>query len=339
MTENAIVKNEQQRDISIVTAEIKDICTQARRMVLISAVEIGRRLVEAKEILPHGEWGNWLKNEVQFSQSTANKHMKVFEKFGSKQMSLFGAELNSETFTNLSYSQALKLLSVPDDELEEFVEDNNIADKSVREIDRLIKERDDAVKERDAALEQAALAEEYETELNKLRAEAEESKAKVDKLTDKGIEFASQINDLNDKLIKSKEAEKKAKAKLKELKENPTVPQEQIDKLRAEAEEKAAQTKAKEIEDALAELKKKLEAAEEEEMKARRTADAANAKIAELEKKSRMSDPAVMEFRVLFNQLQETASKAKDNIAKIQDEDIANKFKQALREFAKRLED
>ena len=52
-TESAVVKP--QRDIEVVTAEIKDICAQARRMMLIYAVEVGRRLDEAKEILPHGE--------------------------------------------------------------------------------------------------------------------------------------------------------------------------------------------------------------------------------------------------------------------------------------------
>lgn len=45
------------REIGVITSEIKDICRQARSMALMYAVEIGRRLTEAKEILPHGEWG------------------------------------------------------------------------------------------------------------------------------------------------------------------------------------------------------------------------------------------------------------------------------------------
>ena len=55
------------RDIGIVTAEIKEIRRDANNMALMYAIEIGRRLVEAKSVLPHGEWGDWLKNEVDFS--------------------------------------------------------------------------------------------------------------------------------------------------------------------------------------------------------------------------------------------------------------------------------
>ena len=46
------------RDIRMVTAEINLIQERAKAVVLDSAIEIGRRLYEAKAILPHGEWGN-----------------------------------------------------------------------------------------------------------------------------------------------------------------------------------------------------------------------------------------------------------------------------------------
>ena len=79
------------RDIAVITAEIKSIRQQANAMALLYAVEIGRRLEEAKRALPYGEWGKWLENEVEFSQSSANNFMRLFEEYGSAQISIFGA--------------------------------------------------------------------------------------------------------------------------------------------------------------------------------------------------------------------------------------------------------
>ena len=42
-----------QRDIQTVTAEIRQLHRQAQCMVLGYAIEIGRKLVEAKAMLPH----------------------------------------------------------------------------------------------------------------------------------------------------------------------------------------------------------------------------------------------------------------------------------------------
>lgn len=110
------------REIGVITSEIKDICRQAQSMALMYAVEIGRRLTEAKEVLPHGEWGEWLKNEVEFSQRSANNFMKLFQEYGSEQLSFFSFNVNSQTFANLSYSKALALLAVPEDEREAFAD-------------------------------------------------------------------------------------------------------------------------------------------------------------------------------------------------------------------------
>ena len=101
--ENAIATSIQRpaRKIELVTQEIKELCRQAQCMALAYIVEIGRRLAEAKSILPHGAWGDWLKQEVNFSQSTANNYMKLFEEYGDTQMTLFGAFTNSQSFGNL----------------------------------------------------------------------------------------------------------------------------------------------------------------------------------------------------------------------------------------------
>lgn len=315
--ENGVVK--QQRDIAVVTTEIKDICAQAQRMMLIYAVEIGRRLVEAKEILPHGEWGEWLKNEVQFSQSTANKHMQIFKKFGSTQVSLFGAELNSETFTNLSYSQALKLLAVPDEEVEEFVKENNVSELSTRELDKLIKERDAAV----AAAEQAA---DMEERMNAALARAEESDKEREKaeLSVKGLETS--ISELNTKLDKAKADVKK----YKDLAKNPEIPKDKLEELKKEAETAAAESKAKEIEEAIKKTKDKLLKAEEARRNAETEADKAKLEIENLKKQVLMADPAVTEFKAQFNTAQDTMNKMITAFKGINDAAMQGRFKQAV---------
>ena len=60
------------RDVSVITEEIRSLVKQANQMALMYAIEIGRRLLEAKSAVPYGQWGDYLKNEVNFSQSTAN---------------------------------------------------------------------------------------------------------------------------------------------------------------------------------------------------------------------------------------------------------------------------
>ena len=57
------------RDPEIVAAEILTIQQQARKMMLVYAVEIGKRLCEVKEMIPHGEWGKWLEKSVSYSQT------------------------------------------------------------------------------------------------------------------------------------------------------------------------------------------------------------------------------------------------------------------------------
>lgn len=330
--ENRIESKIPQRDISTVTAEIKDICAQAQRMMLVYAIEIGRRLAEAKDMLPHGAWGEWLKNEVHFSQSTANKHMKIYEAYGSKQISLFGAELNSETFTNLNYSQALKLLAVPDEEREDFVKDNDIENKSVREIDRLIKERD-------AAIERAQTAEakdEQHTELiGSLESELEGLRSDIEEKENCVAGLKNGITDLQTKLDKAKAAEKKAKEKADKYKaaaENPEIPQDRIDELKAEAEtaaKKTATDEAKQIIEAeLAEMRKKLAEAEQAEAEARAKADAAELKNKTLQQKLSMADPTVTRFKTIFEQTQDNLNMMIDIINK-SDTAVKDKLKTA----------
>lgn len=139
------------RTIGMVTQEVNQLTAQAQRLILGHAIEIGRRLTEAKQMLSHGEWGKWLKEEIHYSKSSANNMMRIFDAYGSTQMGLFGPEANSQTFGDLEYSKALALLSVPAEEREQFAQEVDAEHISVRQLKA-------AIQERDAAQEQAAEA-------------------------------------------------------------------------------------------------------------------------------------------------------------------------------------
>lgn len=195
------------RSINTVTAEIVAISNQAAQMAYMSMIEIGKRLVEAKDLVSHGEWGSWLKNEVKFSQRTANNFMQIYER------SLSSA--NSQTFANLGYSHIVKLLALPDGELEEFTETHDVENMSVRQLDQAIKERDEARRkqsEAEAALSSAqASARDAEQRLLNLQQQSAAAKSSEEA-------WQKEIEKLNAKLNKATAAADKAKKQLKEVK-------------------------------------------------------------------------------------------------------------------------
>ena len=73
MSDIEIIRTEE-----VIAAEIRVIKEQTRVAVLSGAIEIGRRLAEAKAIVPHGQWGAWLEENVDYSERTAqNSHARV----------------------------------------------------------------------------------------------------------------------------------------------------------------------------------------------------------------------------------------------------------------------
>ena len=315
---------EKHRDIDVITSEIKELCNAAGKTMLLYAAEIGRRLVEAKEILPHGEWGRWLSEECGFSQRTANKHMQIFKAYGSAQVSIFGAELNSPTWANLSYSQALSLLAVAEEEREEFVKENHVEDLSARELDRLIKERDEALAKAEAAEQELHDTIEDTKEINFEKQQLEEiTKDQREKLE----KAQAEADELRETLRKAKEAEENAKEKLKKLKESPEIPQELRDKLKAEAAEEANEQIKKGVEEAEA----KAREAEAARALAESEAEAARSKAEELRKAVAAADPAVSEFKILFTQVQENMDKMIDRMRKIEDSVMRRKLANAVK--------
>ena len=141
--------NELTRTPETVGAEIRGLTAQAKQMTLWFGIEIGRRLCEVKEMIGHGEWLPYLKAQTEFSQSTASRFMTLYREYGAQQQTLFGAESNYPTLNNLSISNALRLLALPENERESFAEEHDVEHMSARELEELIQEKKAAEDERD----------------------------------------------------------------------------------------------------------------------------------------------------------------------------------------------
>lgn len=191
------------RTPDVIAAEINSIKDQTKNIVLFNSIEIGRRLVEAKELISHGEWGNWLEEKVEYSQRTAQNLMKIFNEYGSNQLSLLGNNAKSQALADLTYTQAVALLGIPEDEREEFVKENKVQEMSTRELQQAIKERDQA-------------KEDLEDVRELLKTKSEENL----KYYNENYENKKTVKELQDALQKEKEASKKETERLQLLIDN-----------------------------------------------------------------------------------------------------------------------
>lgn len=111
--------------------EIKSYISQISQNI----IEIGKRLIQAKSLVKHGEWSTWLENNFSLSQNVAGRFMQVAERFS-----------NSATSQNLNQSQMIALLSLPDaKETEKFIEQkalegNPVENMTVKTIRKEIKQ-------------------------------------------------------------------------------------------------------------------------------------------------------------------------------------------------------
>ncbi len=332
------------RDIETVTFEI----IFYKNTVAQSALEIGKRLIEAKEILPHGEWGRWLSEKVDFSQRTANDLMRVYKEFS-----------NSHTCANLTFSQMRGLLALPPEDREEFVQENDVANMSSRELQQAIKDCEQMQKERDEA---RADAENARKELFDGRQTIEDAKALIDEANALKESSIEKVNEAREAAKAAEEraqaselqaakaaADAKAEAKAKQQKAIDAAVKKALkeQKEALETTEKAL-TEAKEQ---LAELEKKAgeaeaqadaaaaKAREETQQQAEEERKALQMRITGLERKLKTAgDPKVQKFGVYFEQLQTTFAAVFEIVSTIEDPDLAERFKYALCELLRKIE-
>jgi len=68
----------------------------------LALIEIGHDLIKAKELLPHGSWGDWLQDNFGLSQSSALNFMRVSREFGDKADILNGCDFGARVLYALA---------------------------------------------------------------------------------------------------------------------------------------------------------------------------------------------------------------------------------------------
>ena len=307
------------RDGDIIAAEINVIKENAKRVVISSAIEIGRRLVEAKSVVEHGGWMKWLEEKVYYSQSKANNLMKLYQEYGTGETNLFDNWTNSEAFGKLSYTQHLALLALPFEERAEFAENHPVADMSTRELEKEIRAELEKAKADAAASAEAAgkLREELNQANSRTReaeveiaghAKAADRHAKERERAEKSEKNALELAEkLKKELEAAKATENRMKAELEEARKNPEIPDSTMDAMRREIEAKAA-------EKAAARIREELAAAEQEAREARE-------KLAAMLEAEKRSDPDVVRFGVHLSSVQEEFGKMLEAVRRIAEAD------------------
>ena len=263
------------RTIEVITGDI----LEAQRKGGEAVLTIGKCLIEAKDMLSHGEWLPWLAEKVGYSEKTAQNFMRLAREFS-----------NPQAIADLGATKALKLLALPPDEREKFVADHNVIDMTTRQLEQAIKERDEAK----AAAEQAA-------------ADQRTAEQARDKMAEDMRLLNARLAGVREDREQAMENVARLEAELADLKAKPVdvavetvVDQAAIDKARA---------------DAIAEMQAKLDKAKEAAAKAKYRQQEAESKLdqakallqsTEQARKNAVltSDEDMALFKVLFQQAQ-----------------------------------
>lgn len=304
------------RDIEIITDEILD----AKRAGGEAVLTIGRCLIEAKGMLPHGEWLPWLTERIEYSERIAQQFMQIARNYS-----------NPNTLSDLGKSKALMLLALPAETRDEFIaephlvngEEKNVIDMTSRELEAAIKERDAALKAAEQAKVDQSAAEQARAKLSQdmalaneriagLNAEVEEHSAKAREAQDAAARLEKELEELRAKPVDvaveadpaaieaaRKEAEKVMQAKVDKAKKAQEKAQAQVMEINS-----ALQRAKMEREDALIELEKLRE----------------QAKLAEKRAALAGNEDLVL-FRTIFDQAQEQVNKLGGVLMKFRNKD------------------
>lgn len=109
-TENTVATPDSSLDL--LTLEIKFHLNQMGFHV----IEVGKRLILAKEMLPHGEWYGWLKNNFNLSNSMASRFMQVAERFSNRVL------IHDFDISTFKPTQLIAMLALPEGDEEKFIE-------------------------------------------------------------------------------------------------------------------------------------------------------------------------------------------------------------------------
>lgn len=296
-----------ERTIEAVTTELLD----AKRRGGEAILTIGRCLMEAKEMLPHGEWLPWLNEKAELSERAAQRFMRLAREWS-----------NPTALSDLGATKALMLLALPPEEREAFAEEHNVIDMSARQLEQAIRERDEARRAEEAARAEASAAEQARAQM---AADMAVANAALEGARAEAGQAGERVRLLEEELAA-------LKARPVEVAVETVVDQEAVERARAEAE---ARLQAK-----LDKAQKARDQAEARQKEADEALEALRAQMAaqaRAEKRDALgADKDLAQFEVLFDQVQEIVNKMSGILLKVRgrDQDAAGRLGRAMQALA-----
>ena len=302
------------RPIEVIENEILFYKHQAECSIL----EIGRRLIEVKEQIPHGQWENWLAEKVEFSAITAQRFMRLAREYS-----------EASPVMALGATKALALLALPESERDEFVaekhdvngEEKTVQEMSKRELEEAIRKmkaaEDELAKVKQEKLDAEVRADNFAREAEKAKADANLAQASGKKMGEDMRIIKAQLNDQKELAEKYSAEADELREELREMKNKPIEMA-----VREPSEDEIAAAAAEQIEAAKAEIHAQAEAEHAGDLE----------KIRELEKRLASADPETTAFRMRFIAWQEAYNKMAEALEKVErtDKEKAAKLRAAV---------
>lgn len=320
------------KPLDLITEEILFYKRQAGGAI----IEIGKRLLEAKSQLSHGEWLPWLREKVDISERRAQDFMRIAREYS-----------KSAEIADLGASKALALLALPESERAEFASGTHLVNGSEKSVSEMTaKELKTAIEERDKARreaeEQKAAAEAAEASRAKMEQDMRQLKGLLDAARDNEREKAGALEAAERELqaLRTRPVEVAVETRDASPEQLSAARAEGIRQGKAEAE-KAGKRSLSEAEERVQKLRKELE-------QARREAKEANARLQQAREEARqasertrepgkldalVSSENMMKFGVLFQSTQEMVNRLADAVEREKPEN-QKKMRAALRALA-----
>ena len=166
-------------------------------------IEIGNKLIQVKEVLPHGQFDNWITFEFDWGKTTAVRYMKITEELSKKPHGVFLQNISMKAL----YQLASGLSKADEETKEEILEDvkttteekgKPLTEKEIKEITNKYEKQLKEQQERIERYQQTQL--DFMNAQDCLKKEKEKLEKEYEKVTEILSEKNSTITELNGKI-------------------------------------------------------------------------------------------------------------------------------------------
>lgn len=184
-----------------VTAEARIL----RMSINMNMFHLARVLVEAKEVVPHGEWLAWIRDNADVSEKTAEDMMAAYRRFK-----------DNPQIQQLAPSKTFKLLALPAGAEGAFMEQHDVENMTVRQIAEAVKKAraEEQEKARQSIEQERSMRKDAEDRARMLEARPPEVPEEVTEALRLAQEQARDLGNENSALKREKTAWEKERAEM-----------------------------------------------------------------------------------------------------------------------------